>query len=612
MKKKNLLILLLAGTFSTTALKAQTPPATWQEHWFEHNQLLTRVFYDNDLALYYDNDVSRSVTWTQQYLGDVWRYTKRTYGYFGDDPHLFAVLHTNKYSGGHPSGYFDASHDNRDVIDAGPGPWTSATHGDRNLLTHEVAHIVEGDSKNSHGSPAFGVWGDSKWAEIFIYDVYKSLGRTDDATQAYNEFYNSAGDNFPRAGTKWFKDWFYPIYNNYGGTQVLNRYFVQLALYFPKNGNDYNGGLNMGQFVHFWSGAAGVNLKSLATTAFGWTSEYEAQFVAAQAAYPFTYTTPPPVVVNAFQDSNYGGYGVALPAGSYNLAKLKAYGAKNDDITSLKVAAGYKVVLYADDNFTGASTTITSDVSLLDVATWNDKVSSLIISANGSATPGTLIQAENYTSMAGVMVETTTDVDGVSNVGSIDTGDWTAYSNINFPTSGTYKVEYRVASLNGGGQLSLDLNAGTTVLGYLNVPSTGGWQNWTTISHNVTVTAGTYALGVYAQTGGFNLNWIRITKVADAASAIAAKVEQDAKDNEELVLYPNPVAKEGTLTINVPKYNAAAPVQVSLVDLNKRVVSYKKANAKTVTLSIHNISSGFYVLIVTNGTKQYTKKVLIQ
>ena len=30
---------------------AQTPPATWQEHWFEHNQLLSRVFFDNDVAI---------------------------------------------------------------------------------------------------------------------------------------------------------------------------------------------------------------------------------------------------------------------------------------------------------------------------------------------------------------------------------------------------------------------------------------------------------------------------------------------------------------------------------------------------------------------------------
>lgn len=613
MKKKNLLLLLLAGTFSTTALQAQTPPATWQEHWFEHNQLLNRVYYDNDLALYYDNDVSSSVTWPRQYLGDVWRYTKRIYGSFGTDPHMFAVFHTNKYGGGHPSGYFDASHDNRNMIDVGPGPWNGIGN-DFDLTTHEVAHIVEGNSKNSHNSPAFGIWGDSKWAEIFNYDVYVNLGRTADATRWYNKMMASTGDNFPRAGTKWFKDWFYPIYSTYGGNQVLNRYFVQLALYFPKSGSNYSRGMNMGEFVHFWSGAAGVNLKPLATTAFGWTSTYEAQFVAAQAAFPFTYTTPLPAVVNAFQDANYGGYGVSLPVGSYNLARLRAYGAVNDDLTSLKVAAGYKVVLYADDNFTGASTTITADVPLLDVATWNDKVTSLVVSAVATTGAGTLIQAENYSAMSGIITEGTTDTNGGSNVGGIETTDWLAYNSISFPSTGTYKVEYRVASLSGGGRLSLDLNAGATVLGYLDVPSTGGWQNWTTISHNVTVTAGTYNLGLYAQTGGFNLNWIKVTKLADAAPAATsiAAIGADVKSDEELVLYPNPVSKDGTITVNVPKYDAAAAVQVQLVDLNQRVVSYKKANAKVVTISTNKASSGFYVLIVTNGKNQYTKKVLIQ
>ena len=145
MKRKVLYALLLMGCSAFSRVEAQTPPATWKEHWFEHNQLLTRKFYDNDVAVYYDNDVSTSVTWPYQYMGDVWRYTKKTYGWFGADPHLFVVMHTNKYSGGHPSGYFDASHDNRDVADVGPGPWTGATGGDHDLLTHEVGHIVEGD-----------------------------------------------------------------------------------------------------------------------------------------------------------------------------------------------------------------------------------------------------------------------------------------------------------------------------------------------------------------------------------------------------------------------------------------------------------------------------------
>lgn len=207
---------------------AQTPPATWQEHWFEHNQLLTLKYYDNDVAIYYDNDVSSSVTWPYAYMGDVWRYTKSVYGSFGADQHLYAVFHTNKYSGGHPSTYFDACHDYHNVTDVGPGPWTSGTGNDLDINTHEVAHIVEGASKGIKGSPAFPIWGDSKWAEIFNYDVYLGLGRTADATRWYNLMQTSTA-TFPRANTYWFRDWFYPIYHNYGGTQVLNRFFQMLA-----------------------------------------------------------------------------------------------------------------------------------------------------------------------------------------------------------------------------------------------------------------------------------------------------------------------------------------------------------------------------------------------
>jgi len=133
----------------------------------------------------------------------------------------------------------------------------------------------------------------------------------------------------------------------------------------------------------------------------------------------------------------------------------------------------------------------------------------------GTNNPGfsTTIQGESYGSSAGVQLETTTDAGGGQNVGYIDTGDWMAYNNINIPTTGAYKVEYRVASQNGGGRLSLDVNAGANVLGYIDIPSTGGWQNWTTVSHTVNINAGTYNFGIYAQTGGFNLNWFRITKL---------------------------------------------------------------------------------------------------
>ncbi|MFZ6012205.1 MAG: hypothetical protein ACOYXT_17825 [Bacteroidota bacterium] len=266
------------------------PPRSWQEHWFEHNQLVTRVYYDNDLAVYFDNDVDPKITWLFKYVGDVWRYTKKTYGGFGNDPRLFAIFHTNKYSGGHPAYYFDAGHDFRNTIDCGPGPWLTQ-EGNVDLPTHEVFHIVESASFNTKGSPGFGnppngIWGDSKFAEIYQYDVYRGLGLQAEAERWYNQVINQSNNN-PKPGTYWFRDWFYPVYKDHGGTQVLVKFFRLLSQYFPKdNTNRYTRSLTWGEFFHFFSGAAGVSLKNQAATAFGWTDEFEAQFTKARSDFP--------------------------------------------------------------------------------------------------------------------------------------------------------------------------------------------------------------------------------------------------------------------------------------------------------------------------------------
>ena len=296
-----------------------------------------------------------------------------------------------------------------------------------------------------------------------------------------------------------------------------------------------------------------------------------------------------------YKDCNYGGSSVSLPAGTYTLTQLQAYGILNDDISSLKVSGGYQVILYWDDNFGGSTLTVPSDNSCLVASGWNDQASSIKIVA--TAAGSTLIQAESYTSMAGIQTETTTDTDGGLDVGYIDTGDWMAYSNINFPATGTYLIEYRVASLSGGGQLSADLNAGTTVLGYLNVPSTGGWQNWTTISHTVTVSAGTYSLGVFAQAGGWNLNWIRVSQVSAAAasSKTPTQVQAQAAIINDLpsgfVLYPNPARS----LLNIRTGKDLSTGIVTIYDIQGRQVRRVKGGSTTIDVS--SLTPGVYTLV---------------
>jgi len=122
--------------------------------------------------------------------------------------------------------------------------------------------------------------------------------------------------------------------------------------------------------------------------------------------------------------------------------------------------------------------------------------------------PGTL-QAEGYCGMSGIQLENTTDAGGGQNVGWIDAGDWLTYQ-VSVPTSGSYVVNYRVASGNGGGGIRLERAGGGQTFGTIGVPSTGGWQNWTTISHTVQLTAGQQDIAIVATSGGYNINWISL------------------------------------------------------------------------------------------------------
>ncbi|MBI9071123.1 MAG: T9SS type A sorting domain-containing protein [Melioribacteraceae bacterium] len=271
--------------FSNSAYAVTRPVTNWKEKWYEHKQELSLVYYNEDVAVYYDKDMYSSITWMQSFVTDIWKYTKSVYGNFGMDPRLHAIFHQNKYGGGTAFSYFDAVTNHKNVIDLGTNNWNSKTGWNIDATAHEVCHIVEGSAHGVHESPAWDIWKDSKWAEIFVYDVYKHIGMENEASRLYQTYIKTT-DNFPRNGTHWFRDWFYPIYDQYGGNQLLNGFFKLLSQHFPKGSESYSRRMNYGEFVHFYSGAAGVSLKDQATKAFGWTDEYEAQLLKAQSDFP--------------------------------------------------------------------------------------------------------------------------------------------------------------------------------------------------------------------------------------------------------------------------------------------------------------------------------------
>ena len=201
-----------------------------------------------------------------------------------------------------------------------------------------------------------------------------------------------------------------------------------------------------------------------------------------------------------------------------------------------------------------------------------------------------LLQAEDANVNHGMVAEACQDTGGGQDMAYVDAGDYLVFNQVVFPTSGSYVIEYRVASGAGGGTVSADLNAGAVQLGSTTIPGTGGWQTWTTVSRTANVNAGTYNFGVFAQTGGWNLNWVRISKAPSGARMALATAGPGSAP--ALVLYPNPVSDR--LTLDAATSLAGATVRI--VDATGREVWHGLLIG--AALDVSALRPGLYSLLV--------------
>jgi hypothetical protein len=269
------------------AAEPAEPPAHWREHWFDHRQLLQLYHSDDHCAIYLDPDVSRTeILWLPTFISRAWRYSKTAYGDgFGPDPRIYSIHHAGRHGGGHAGYYGSPVHDYRNVSDCGTQPWQASNAYALDLPAHEIGHTVESANNGTHGSPAYEIWGDSKWAEFYIYDLYTALGMHRDARRVYHQFMTNT-DGFPRPGTRWFRDWFYPLWRECGQAAVMARFFRLLSQHFPRSeSGTYTRRMNWGEYIHFTSGAAAADLHSQAARAFGWPRERTGQLERAREAF---------------------------------------------------------------------------------------------------------------------------------------------------------------------------------------------------------------------------------------------------------------------------------------------------------------------------------------
>nr|BBV24604.1 alpha-L-arabinofuranosidase [Paenibacillus sp.] len=154
------------------------------------------------------------------------------------------------------------------------------------------------------------------------------------------------------------------------------------------------------------------------------------------------------------------------------------------------------------------------------------------VSQIANLNPYNRTEAETIGWNAGITTEVSQATGGPFNnmdVTNISNGDWVAVGNADFGSSGAKSFKANVASVVGGSiEIRLDSPTGTLV-GTLNVPSTGGTQNWQELSTTVSNATGVHKV-FFVFTGSsasslFNFDYWQFSQNSSTSNGTRIEVE---------------------------------------------------------------------------------------
>jgi len=145
-----------------------------------------------------------------------------------------------------------------------------------------------------------------------------------------------------------------------------------------------------------------------------------------------------------------------------------------------------------------------------------------------------------------VDLENCTDAGGGYNLGYATAGEWVEFTS-NVAKAGLYQIDLRIACNGDGRTLQLSSD-NTPISGTINIPNTGGWQTWQTVSvSNVQLKAGQQVLRLTIGSSDFvNVNFVEIREqVSTGLGSWEAAGFQ---------LCPNPFQEEGFQLKNIGEF----------------------------------------------------------
>jgi lysophospholipase L1-like esterase len=165
------------------------------------------------------------------------------------------------------------------------------------------------------------------------------------------------------------------------------------------------------------------------------------------------------------------------------------------------------------------------------------------------------IEAEEYNSKTSSTMEEITTVAGGKGIGYIESGDSVTFKNINFGSGATGFTAYVASGITVPTNIDIRLNSTTgTLLGTLEVSSTGGWNDYTELSVPINKVSGKNDI-VLVFSGPVNIDWFVFSSNAPTSTPVNTPINTPVNTpNQSKTLKIMPVGDSCTAGMGDPSY----------------------------------------------------------
>jgi hypothetical protein len=232
----------------------------------------------------------------------------------------------------------------------------------------------------------------------------------------------------------------------------------------------------------------------------------------------------------------------------------------------------------AEGPYGGTAATIPGTVQAENYDTGGQGVAYNVTSVNGT---------DNGYRSDGVDLEVTSDTGGGVDLGWTSGTQWFRYT-VNAASAGTYTVSFRVAAPSAVmDAFHLSNSSGTNLSGNVNLPATGGFQNWATVTANVTLPAGQQTLTLNQDNGNWNVNYMSFansgTLVPTQNATVRSGTYANTNYNGATTLRVKNDAPDNTRNVYLT-FDTSSKTSVSSAVINLYVVNTGSTASRTITV----------------------------